>query len=208
MHDVAYCIVLNDGKWIGPRKQDGGLDRGVIDAIVQQAAGSARPAYVRVTEASATVGAEIPLAGGEEYSANQNRFTDMPNAWGIARHFELLADSSWRSSVDKALQSPNSALTSVDTAFVDYVKNNLPNSAPVLKLEVHNEVDEFGQLSSADQNALLQQWAAAGQTLGYKMIYPLYVGADQPTGKSYDSRAAGTFWPQRQLMNRYDGTSP
>ncbi|MGW7529996.1 hypothetical protein [Streptomyces sp. NPDC054783] len=313
MRDVAYCMVLREGQWIGPRNQDGSLDRTIVDEILEKRSGSAQPLFLRVTEAGSAIGKDVPHASSNEYRVMREliavgvklgvavnvlhgahpshgcvvgtddrhkrdgclrtvddilaqakkikenggdfydwifldfawartpagsyglndlqrvvdglldlgwariminatgfgtkRFADIPKrTWGIARHFELLADSKWQENVGKAVKGHGDALLPADLQFVDFVRSQRPESCAVLKLEIHNEVDEFLQLSSTDQNRLLQLWAAGGASRGYRMIYPLFVGVDHPANVQkgqYDSRVAGTFWPQRELMYRY-----
>lgn len=65
MHNVAYCTILNDGKWIGPRNADGTADLTVVDDIIQRSRGADLPSYVRVTEASYVLGTETPAADSD-----------------------------------------------------------------------------------------------------------------------------------------------
>jgi hypothetical protein len=98
-----------------------------------------------------------------------------------------------------------SALDPEDLEYMDFINRNRPESYAVLKFEMPAQIQEFKQRRGS--NTLLTLWAQAQETGHYKMIYPLLVHGDMPLGnqaRQYDSRSAGTFWPQRKLMYRYD----
>lgn len=137
-----------------------------------------------------------------------DQLTYLPQrVWGIAKHFQLLLGDDWQENVEKVVTGQAPALESEDLEYIDFINRYRPESYSVLKFEIPTQIQEFRQLSSADQNTLLKLWAAAQEEYDYTMIYPLFVHGDMPLGnqaRQYDSRVAGTFWPQRELMYRYD----
>lgn len=137
-----------------------------------------------------------------------DQLTYLPRrVWGIAKHFQLLYGDDWQTNVAQVIDGNASAIETEDLEFTDFIAKYRPESYPILKFEIPTQIQEFKQLSAADQNTLLALWAQAQQTDRYTMIYPLFVHGDMPLGnqaRQYDSRSVGTFWPQRRLMYRYD----
>ena len=287
---IAYCMLLNQGRWTGPVTRSGQPALHLIDEILKKSAGDAIPAYMRMTSAPAS-GTEVPAKGTVELQVLQrlagagiklgvavdtygngrstksvihqakqifaasgdsggvydwifldhacdrtpagheglNDLQDivdgvaaagwsriMINAtgfgpsdltylpertWGMAKHYDLF-DGNWRAAVQKVVQTHTGEVTSGDRGFIDYVNENRPGSAAILKLEVSSESLRFRQLSLSDQTTLLQLWAQQGPRLGFHNIYPLFIPNGNPAD-GYDSLTVGTFWEQRSLMQQY-----
>lgn len=78
LYDMAYTVFLSKkGEWIGPRKADGSIDLSIIDDIIEQRRGFARPKFLRMTTASndcpdprrEPCWTGVPAEGTKEYEA-------------------------------------------------------------------------------------------------------------------------------------------
>jgi hypothetical protein len=130
------------------------------------------------------------------------------DAWGHARHLQLLEGSGWRQEAERAAnQESVPALKQADTDFARAVHR--VDAQPVLRFEVTSQSSKFASLGGGDQCQLLKEWARPQQAQDYAFTYPFYVHGLTPEHVNpYESGKEGTFEFQLGLVDAYAPDDP
>lgn len=129
-------------------------------------------------------------------------------AWAFQRAGTFLGGPDWKREARRVARGREPLLRSYDRQYIRDVRRRRPESTPMIRFTVPEQVlFRFGKLSRKTQRQLLTRMAKKQRGAHFKMTFPLYVPefdeAYRGGAREYDARTRGTFWTQTKLIRAF-----